>query len=168
MTMPTALRITQHTDGYSIVIQPTFTVHETSELTSVVTDLRLEVDAQEDVSPRFEWVDTAAYVNNPYTGIPDWQYHADAAPLVVTQAEPRNEHIRFVSGDPLPAGTWVMRLAAVREGQEDLVSRFCVNLSDDLIATMMSQRGVYTVLRTDYTDGADGADDSCYRSGWFS
>jgi hypothetical protein len=165
LTMPAVLRITHHTDGYTVVLQPTFTVHDASEVTSVVTDLRLEVEPQQDISPRFEWVDIAAYIDDPVTGFPDWEYRADPAPLVVIQEQPRSDHIRFASGEPLPAGRWTMQLVAIRDGQEDLIERFCVTLTDDLVTRLRDNVGSYFVLRNDYTDDAD---DQCYRFGTFA
>jgi hypothetical protein len=165
VAMPKLVRLTQHSDGYTLAIQPTFAVIKKSDATNVVSSVRLEVESKGDVSPHFRWIDVVRYIDSDsQTHVPRWQYLADPAPIVVTLDRPRNDHLRFASAQPLPAGTWTMRLIVERVGQKPLEQSFCLSLTKIDVQSMRDHVGSYYVFRNDWKIDELGAGD-CYSTG---
>lgn len=168
MSMPRVLRVSQHTDGYTLTLQPTFTVLDNNEHTSFVSGVRLDVEPVAGVSPKFYWVDVARFVHDQTTGLPVWRYSADPAPISVTWSQPSSDFLRFVSVDPLAPGTWTMRLSAEHLASEPLQATFCVTLTRAEVTWLRRNPG-YHVMRNDYPSGAGDERGSadCYRFGRF-
>jgi hypothetical protein len=166
ITMPTYLRLTKYKTASTLVIQPTFTVRKTSNLTGVVSTVRLEVEPQQNVSPHFRWDDVIRYVDdNKGTHYLNWLYVADPAPLIVTPDRPRNDHLRFLSDEGLPVGTWTIHLIAERVGEKPLEASFCVTLTVKDVQRMKDNMGGYLNFRNNFRPDelvrAGAAD--CYR-----
>jgi hypothetical protein len=166
ITMPTYLRLTKYKTESTLVIQPTFTIRKTSNLTGVISTVRLEVEPQGNVSPHFRWDDVIRYVDdNKGTHYLNWLYVADPAPIIVTPDRPRNDHLRFLSDEGLPVGTWTIHLIAERVGEKPLEESFCLTLTVKDVQTMKDNMGGYLNFRNDFRPDelvrAGAAD--CYR-----
>jgi hypothetical protein len=163
VTMPKHVRLTHFSDGDFLIIQPTFAVLEDSNLTSVVSAVRLEVEPNGNVSPQFRWTDIVRFVDKNDSHIPDWEYVNDPVPIIVTPDGPKSYHLRFDTLE-LPAGTWTMRLIAERVGDEPLQRSFCITLTPGDVESMKKNSGSYHNFTNDLRHGEPkgGSAGRCY------
>ena len=168
VSLPKLVRLAEHSDGFTLTIQPTFTVLTRTDVTSVLSDVQLRVIPKNGVSPSFRWVDVAEFSMDTQTRVPVWSYLADPAAIVITQDAPYAKHLRFVSDESLPSGLWSMTLVAVREQQSSLERDFCVDLTSAAVKQMHESAGGDFILRNDRPVTVLGSlprvpEDGCYR-----
>ena len=165
MTMPSLIRISQGTDYANVYLQPTFTVAEKTDLTGIVSWVRLEVEplagSAAPPAPRLFWEETVDFVYNAQSGEADYRYLSDPAPIVVTQDKPQLPYILFESDRPFGAGDWQWRVIAERQHQTPLVAEMCVHLSTEDV-TQLKEQGLarYLVFRAIRSTSSASA---CYR-----
>lgn len=160
--LPRAIRLAQHTDGFTVTVQPALTVPTKSDRSSVVKDVRLEAQPLAAQSPTFIWVDIAAFTNNPQTRVPDWTYLADAAPIVVSQEDPQLPFLRFMTEDRLAAGEWKMSLVVDQQDRPAIRRDFCVTILPADRTYLDSSSAEY-ILRSDRPLRQGQTNPACYR-----
>jgi hypothetical protein len=122
-----------------LIMQPTFYVYEKTDVTSVVSDLTIDVRdvTVADGIRRFWWIDNIEYIDdpsNPTVVIPDWE--ADPRPIIVQQDSPQAPAVRFTTPDAagsLRPSTWDVTLTVTRLKQEPIRLSFCIELGEAAI-----------------------------------
>jgi len=124
--------VPQSPDRVEIYIQPVFTVHQKTDVTSVVTWVHLSMTPLSQTNsapPYFYWQDVVGFVHDPETDKINARFSYDAAPFVVTQDHPRASILRFAATRAfLTMGRWEWTLTAERQGQPSLVAEFCIDI----------------------------------------
>jgi hypothetical protein len=180
LTMPTIIRITQGDLGpqypqypvqVQIAMQPTFAVYEKTDVTSIVTSVRLNMTPppQTNVAPPyFYWIDVVEYVYDLPTNKVNGTFVSDPTPIVVTQDKPQTPVLRFFAMPArLTVGRWKGTITAERQGQSPLVSEFCLVISADNLSALI-QTGVhsYVIMRNDQSPQPSSSPQTsnCYRA----
>jgi hypothetical protein len=139
LTMPSVLRVAQ---GYlrgstqvQLSIQPTFTVYEKTDITSVVASVHLHMtppSQNNSAPPYFFWADIIEYAPNTSS----MNVLSDPVPIVVTQDKPQALMMRFIAMSTLlKEGRWNGTITVERQGQSSLVRQFCIDIPADTIPT---------------------------------
>jgi hypothetical protein len=177
LTMPTIIRVTQGSLGpqypvqVQIAMQPTFAVYQKTDVTSIVTSVRLNMTPPPQANsapPYFYWLDTVEYVYDLPTDKINGKFVSDPTPIVVTQDKPQTPVLRFFAMPAwLTVGRWKGTLTAERQGQSPLVSEFCLDISSYSLS-VLTQTGVhsYVIMRTDQTPQPSSSPQTsnCYRT----
>jgi hypothetical protein len=133
MDLPAIVRIGG--DFFDVYVQPSFHVPREYGSLARISAVRFEFSldgAPESRTPNFYWQDSGTFGQLDDGGF-GWTYATDPAPFVVGHEEPQRPTIRFSAEEGLISpGRWSGTLTAYREaGQEPLVERFCVVVSED-------------------------------------
>jgi hypothetical protein len=165
MVMPKLIRIAQ-SDTYTwLYIQPSFTVQEKTDLTGVVSSVRVALRGPPGTNrPRFYWWGVAAFSQNNGQGL-SYGYLADPAPLVVTQDKPQAQYLRFNSLVPVfTIGRWNGSLIVDRQGQSPLSTSFCIDMSASALQQIQQAQGnTWYLFRNDPPDASASLTGSgCY------
>jgi len=170
LTLPRVLRIAQNPDFMEVYIQPTFTVFEKTDITSVVTSVHLDLIPPPQTShptPYLYGGDVVEFTDaQTGTGRLAGKYLSDPAPFAVTQDKPQALMLRFYGpSGSLIAGRWHGALTAERQGQPSLRDNFCVDLSVFNISFFSSTTNLLT-LRNDQSLQSLNSKQTpnCYRS----
>jgi len=148
LTIPSVLRIAQARlpqgdTRVEVNIQPTFAVYEKTDLTGVITSLRLNMIPPSPLNsppPHFVWEDIIEYDYDITTGGTKGKIISDPGPIIVTQDKPQSPMLRFIANQALlQSGRWRATLTAERAGQPPLVSEFCVDVSDHMMSAVAPQ-----------------------------
>lgn len=172
LTMPNVIRFAQ---GYplggparaEILIQPSFMVYQRTDITSVVTSVRLRMTPPPHTNsppPYFFWADVVEYNYDTQTGITQGKSLSDPTPIVVTQDNPKAPILRFLATPAfLEMGRWKGTLTVERQGQTPLVSEFCIDISTNDVSTNMQFGSLNEfIMRNDQTPPSAQAP-NCYR-----
>lgn len=167
LIMPRILRITHGFGKMYVYIQPTFTVYQKTDVTSVVTSVRLNLTPPQSnfAPPHFYWLDTVELIDDPQRG-KIVKYASDPAPIVVTPDKPQVPMLRFLAEPALLAvGRWRGSVTVERQGQSPLVGEFCIDISADNISTF-SDLGDAHVMRNDqsFQSPSSTQASNCYRN----
>jgi hypothetical protein len=132
--MPDQIRVAQgrSSGGAYVYLQPAFLSTGRNERIEVIRDMRLEVTPEGGPSATFEWDQVLRLVSDPETGALNYQYEADAVPLLVSPRDAAAPLSLFSAprGWFFAPGTYRFRLVADRViTDSQLAGEFQVSLS---------------------------------------
>jgi hypothetical protein len=191
MMMPQYVRISSVLQPGSrmellVDLQPTFRVDKKSDVTAAVTHIVLQLSgpaAATSTSIELPWVQTIEVSeesggnDTPAIGTIYRKYKADPVPFSVTQESAVQEMMEFrrvlASNQRLSPGVWTARLTVQRYEQDPLIRNFCMNLTEDLVASVnnaTSWSPMWPLMNFSATppqESGEVTDTQCYRlQGW--
>jgi hypothetical protein len=135
MNLPSIIRIgAESPESFDVYLQPSFSVPRSYDSTARISAVQFAFSlegAVETRAPNFYWHDSGIFGQLDEGGF-GWTYASDPAPFIVGHQEPQRPTIRFIALDErISPGHWTGSITAARgPGQEALVERFCVVVSE--------------------------------------
>lgn len=141
VSMPRVIDVRSYGEGGSyIVVQPSFYVDEKSDVSTVISDLKLTMSHREAGDARkLIWQDNITY--EVEGGSFRHRWNSRTGPIVVKAEAPQSPNARFAQpeGNPIRrSGIWDLTLTIDRLEQSPMTIRFCLDIDQVQVDRLLS------------------------------